>query len=303
MEKILIIICSLLVLICIILTIRIGILKKEMRDITVQIKEKQKNEKNQPVTVGSFGASSVDLANAINDYVSELEGKLKEYAADREHLQRIIAGISHDFRTPLTSVDGYLQLINKSDELSDKEKEYLNVVINKVKFLRELSDDFLDLSIVENNESVEKNEISLIPFISEIILEQNEWIEARGIKADFSIPEKDIKLAANEHDLRRILENIFSNSRKYAENWLKLSIVDEHDENVLRIIFENDVADGNEIDIDEIFEPFVRSKDRHGEGSGLGLYVVKRLCDKLGYDVEASFKNKIFRLELLIKSN
>ncbi|MBQ8923358.1 MAG: HAMP domain-containing histidine kinase [Lachnospiraceae bacterium] len=300
MEMVLIIICSLLVPVCIILAIRIGVLKKEMRDITVQIKEKQNNEKNQPVTVGSFGASSVDLANAINDYVNELEVKLKEYVVDREHLQRIIAGISHDFRTPLTSVDGYLQLINKSDELSDKEKEYLNVVINKVKFLRELSDDFLDLSIVENNESVEKNEIALIPFISEIILEQNEWIEARGIKADFSIPEKDIKLAANEHDLRRILENIFSNARKYAENWLKLSIVEEYDESVLRIIFENDVADGNEIDIDEIFEPFVRSKDRHGEGSGLGLYVVKRLCSKLGIEIEATFKNGVFGIEMVI---
>ena len=66
------------------------------------------------------------------------------------------------------------------------------------------------------------------------------------------------------------------------------------------MVFENDVPEDYDIDVDEIFEPFVRAKDRHGEGSGLGLYVVKRLCNKFGYKVEATFKNKIFGLEIMI---
>lgn len=300
MEKILIIICVLLFVVCLMLAIRISILKKEMRDITNQIIEKKESKRNQPVTVGSFGASSVELANAINEYISELSEKLKEYAVDREHLQRIIAGISHDFRTPLTSVDGYLQLINKSDELSDKEKEYLNVVISKVGFLRELSDDFLDVSLVENNETLSKTEIALIPFVSEIALEQNEWIEAKGIKAEFDLPEKNIKIISSEHDLRRILENIFSNARKYANSWLTLKVVYDESNALVKLIFENDVAEGYDIDVDDIFEPFVRSKDRHGEGSGLGLYVVKRLCGKLGIEIEATFKNGVFGIEMVI---
>ena len=300
MEHILICICVLLFFLCVWLIVKLTTLKEEMHSITDQIIEKKEGQKSQPVTVDSFGASSLELANAINDYLSKYEEKLKKYAVDREHLQRIIAGISHDFRTPLTSVDGYLQLINKSDELSDKEKEYLGIVISKVRFLRELSDDFLDVSLVENNEKVSKKEIALIPFVSEIVLEQNEWIEARGLTTDFDILDKDIKIYTNEHDFRRILENVFSNVKKYAYKQLKLSVLYDNVGSRISIVFENDVFEDYNIDVDEIFEPFVRSKDRHGEGSGLGLYVVKKLCDKLGYEVEATFNKGLFKLEIVI---
>lgn len=300
MDKLLVFACVLLFAVCVWLFIKLSVLKKEMHSITDQITEKKEGQKSQPVTVDSFGASSIELANAINDYIGEYEEKLKKYAVDREHLQRIIAGISHDFRTPLTSVDGYLQLINKSKELSDKEKEYLGIVLKKVGFLRELSDDFLDVSLVENNEPVLKQEISLVPFISEIVLEQNDWIEASGIEAKFNIPEKDLVIQSDEHDLRRIIENIFSNARKYAENTLELSVLFDEKNSSVKLIFENDVSEDYDIDVDEIFEPFVRSKDRHGEGSGLGLYVVKRLCKKHGYKVEAAFNKGIFKLEIVI---
>lgn len=300
MDYIPIIVCVLLFLICIGLGVRLYTINREMQSIKKQIIEKKNAGRNQPFTVDSFGASSVELVNAINDYVFSLEENLKEYARDREHLQRIIAGISHDFRTPLTSAAGYLQLMDKSDGLSDKEKEYLKIVIRKIGFLRELTDDFLDLSLVENSDTLSKTEIALIPFISEIALEQNEWIEAKGIKAEFELPEKNIKIITIEHDLRRIFENIFSNARKYANSRLTLNVFYDENNDSVKLIFENDVEKGYDIDIDDIFEPFVRSKDRHGEGSGLGLYVVKKLCGKLGIDIEATFINGVFGIKMNI---
>ena len=305
MEKILLIAVIALMALCIILYVRYRIQQREIRSITIQIIEKKDEQRNQPVTVGSFGAYNIELVNALNAYIGELEERLKEYEVDREHMQRIIAGISHDFRTPLTSVDGYLQLIEKSDKLpvsdSDKERKYLDVVISKVRYLRELSDDFLDLSVVESSDAIEKSEVSLVPFVSEIILAQNEWIEARGIETDFDIPDRDIRIVTNEHDLRRILENVFSNMRKYAHSRISFCLTQEETSGVIRISVENDVPVGYEIDVSEVFEPFVRTADRHGEGSGLGLYVVKKLCDKLGYEITARFEDDAFGLEIVAK--
>lgn len=186
-----------------------------------------------------------------------------------------------------------------ASELSEREREYLVIVNRKIRYLRELSDDFFELTElgkeIDNAEKGDnrKDRIKLTALVTDTILGQNAWIEERGLQVTFDLPDKEIIIESNEHALRRILENLFSNAKKYANSELAVSLKVQN-EGVWAITLQNDYADAGKIDIAKLFDPFYRSEARSGQGSGLGLYVVKNLAGWLGYEVQAGIEGAYF---------
>ena len=125
---------------------------------------------------------------------------------------------------------------------------------------------------------------------------QYEWIQERNLDTDFQIPEKDIIIQSNDQLLSRIMENLFSNAKKYAVSKLQLSLVQSNTGIV--ITMSNDMEVSEDFDISRVFEAFYRETARHSEGTGLGLYIVKCLADKLGMTVSADAQNTMFIMQL-----
>lgn len=208
-----------------------------------------------------------------------------EYEQSKKQLGTVISGISHDFRTPLTASLGYLQMIEKSSELSEKNAEYLAIAMQKNKYLKELSDEFFELTKIENgNEELHLEEINLSNLLTETVLEQHSWIAERNITAEFDIQD-GILIQTDLRSLTRILNNLMSNAQKYSANSFGVTVKSES-ERVTLCVF-NTLSDSTSVDIDRVFEPFYRMNARTAGGSGLGLYVVKLLCDRLGWTVSA----------------
>lgn len=139
-----------------------------------------------------------------------------EYEERKKQLGTVISGISHDFRTPLTASLGYLQMIGKSGELSDKNAEYLAIAMQKNHYLKELSDEFFELTKIENsNDELQLEKVNLSNILTETVLEQHSWIAARSITTDFEIAD-GIVLQTDMHCLTRILNNLMSNAQKYT---------------------------------------------------------------------------------------
>lgn len=273
--------------------------KRQIRSFTAAARERMDIDYNHPVTVDCFDKDVLDLAKVLNEYTDIQREIAIKYERDRKHLKNVIAGISHDFRTPLTAAKGYMQLIEKNGHLDSRDKEYLAIAMEKTNYLKGLSDEFFEISTLEAKEqNIELVQVHLNKLISECILSQYQWIEERELKTDFRLPDKDIFVMSNEHLLNRIVENLFSNAKKYTQSILRFYVTTEAGK--VTLTMENDMEDSAGIDVSRVFEPFYRDRSRHNDGTGLGLYVVKCLAEQLGYELSAECTEGEFVIRLCI---
>ena len=273
-------------------------LKKNIRHFSQELEKLKSSDYRQPVKVTDFDKDLVELAVKVNEHTDIQRQLGVEYEERQKQLGTVISGISHDFRTPLTASLGYLQMIEKSGELSEKNAEYLAIVMQKNKYLKELSDEFFELTKIENsNDELQLEEVNLSNLLTEAVLEQHSWIADKNIATDFEISD-GIMIQADVHCLTRILNNLMSNAQKYTSDSFGVKLKQDGDCVVLCV--SNTIADSTSLDVDRVFEPFYRMDARTEGGSGLGLYVVKLLCDRLGWSVKAELNDNVFTATILI---
>ena len=225
-----------------------------------------------------------------------------------------MAGISHDFRTPLTAARGYLQLLDKKGAIGTDERKYYNIIIEKMDYLAMLSDAFFSVSKIEaGGEDIELHRVNITNLLTETLLGQYPWIEENGIRLTADIPEQDIYVMSNEDCLMRIFNNIFSNARKYAETSLSISLKqadpedknntsdknNKYNKNNYILTFENDMELRDEVYSGRVLEAFYRGSSRTSEGSGLGLYIVDQLATRMNHKVEVEINENIFKIILI----
>ena len=283
----------LLVILCVLLWKYIS-LKKNLRRFSQELEKLKDSDYRQPVKVMDFDKDLVELAVKVNEHTDIQRQLGVEYEERKKQLGTIISGISHDFRTPLTASLGYLQMVEKTGQLSDTNAEYLGIAIQKNQYLKELSDEFFELTKIENGgEELSIEEINLSNLLTEAVLEQHSWIAERNISTDFEIAD-GIVIQADVHCLTRILNNLMSNAQKYTADSFGVKLKQESDRVILCV--SNTIADSTSLNIDRVFEPFYRMDARTAGGSGLGLYVVKLLCDRLGWLVSAELNDYHFAI-------
>ena len=294
MEFLLITACVCLLVILSVLLWKYTLLKKNIRHFSQELEKLKDSGYRQPVKVTDFDKDLVKLAVRVNEHTDIQRQLGVEYEERKKQLGTAISGISHDFRTPLTASLGYLQMIEKSSELSDKNAEYLAIAMQKNRYLKELSDEFFELTKVENGkEELNLEEVNLSNLLTETVLEQHSWIAERNIKTDFDIDD-GILIHTDLHCLTRILNNLMSNAQKYTADSFGVKLKQDNDRVVLCV--SNTIADSAALHIDRVFEPLYRMDARTAGGSGLGLYVVKLLCDRLGWSVSAELNDYHFAI-------
>ncbi len=288
-------------------------LKSELKNFKEQINKIRTTDREQPILVASFGASSVELANEINALIEDLTTLAREASENEKKMKIVMAGVSHDFRTPLTAADGYLQMIDKilegcrlasvgtigEEKLieTDREfREYINIVYDKVSYLKKLSDEFFEVTYIDASEKITLGKVRFDTVLSDVMLSAYNTIDGKGLEMKTDIPEEKLLIAADEHYIKRILENLFSNAEKYAVSFIEVSV--KQLDGAVKLIVRNDISDALATDTGHIFEPFYRAKGRSGPGTGLGLYVCKELSDFMNFNIEGYIERDVFSVEL-----
>lgn len=295
MEIVWIIICSVLFLIALILFVRLVILKKQIRDFSKDVKYSVEHDSKEPVKVSSRDKDIIVLAKALDEHVDKARNEYASYVKDRERINYLVSGISHDFRTPLTSSLGYIQLIEKSGEIKDpKNAEYFRIIKDKNNYLKMLSDDFFDVSKLALNKERAKDikEIDLSRVVEEELLQYYDRINDRDLKTDISV-DKGIRIMSEPLDVTRITDNILSNASKYAATFISVMLSGK------KFTVTNDIQPENDFEIERVFELFYQGGVRGQKGSGVGLYVVKCLAEDLGFEISAKKENGVFEITCL----
>lgn len=237
------------------------------------------------------------LSQNINDFLDRFHAKEKTYILNEKNLQSTITGLSHDIRTPLTSLGGYLQLLAKSEDPSERDK-YLSIMQGRIKSLNKILDQlFTFAKLQEDDYKLELEDVNIKKIALETLLNYYEDFIFRDIEPQINFVENDIFLSSNKDALERIFQNIYKNILEHGTNPLSLSLRDEDKE----IIFEssNAIKGQAQISEEDIFKEFYKADtSRNSSSTGLGLSITKGLVEKLGGKITAQVDNGKFIIRI-----
>lgn len=282
-------ICIIIILaiICLALIIRLLVIRANLDSIVKELRKTRKEDYNRQLRVDLSSGSVTRVAAEINknlDYQKELK---LESDRSRMQLKQSVSDIAHDLRTPLTVVKGNLQMLEK-ENLSEKGMQYLEVSRKKADMLKEMVDEFFEMSVLESDAGdVTFERIDLISFITDFLIENEVMIRERRLEPEIDFPDKTLKIMADKEMLSRVFGNIFNNILKYARDSFTVSVEEGNDSSVY-VRISNQVDDPDEIDVSHIFDRTYRAdKARSVGGAGLGLYIAKLLMEKQKGSIEA----------------
>lgn len=276
-----------LIIFSIILFTKLHSYKKQIRDITAQIKEFKDRKTNKKINTKITDKSIEELAFEINEYLELYKRNEQEKVTFENTLKQGIANMSHDLRTPLTSIIGYLKLLEK-DEI-DKE-EALAILKNKTNKLNVLINDFFELASVESEDyELDITKVNLTNIVRDEVLSLYESFESRGFEPKINILDKPIFIMGDKDSLERIVDNLLSNTLKYAERDIKINLEEVSVKAVLTI--SNVCTTLGKEDVVHIFDRFYMADQvRKGQGVGLGLSIVKSLIEKMNGNITAKLE-------------
>ena len=228
----------------------------------------------------SVDASSTE--GEINELVESFNRMVQELNSIEMFRENFINSFSHEFKTPIVSIQGFAKQLKKDNISEEKKQEYIDIIIDESKRLTNLSSNILMLTKLENQTIItDKDKFSLDEQIRDsILLLEKQW-SAKDI--EFDIDMDSITYVTNEDMMSQVWVNILSNAIKFSPTKSKISITLHETENEIRVQIKDNGIGMNEETINHIFERFYQGDKAHSqEGNGLGLPLVKRiveLCD------------------------
>lgn len=274
--------------------IRFISLKKQLRKIEKQVYFKER------INISLNDKDIEKLAETINNNMRENKQIEIDIMKREERLKQNISDIAHDSRTPLSSIMGYITLL---DNCTEKEKkEYINIIQRKSEELNLLINNFYEVSLLDNSSlKIDITSIDIVQVIMDIVISNYALIKNNKIEINNRVPEKQIKIYGEEITCKRIIQNLVSNSIKYSTGYISIELDELENEVVFTI--KNNVSNLKESDIEHLFERFYTvDKSRNRSGSGLGLYIVKLLLNKIGGEVKSiALEDSILSISIMFK--
>ena len=216
---------------------------------------------------------------------------------EAEMKTRFLATMSHDIRTPLTSLDGYFQLMEECENIEDQ-KRYLSIIHERIHSLNEMLEELFMFTKLKNESySLELTLCCMNRILKETVFSYyDEWVRME-IQPDIQITEEQLYIHGNRQGLRRVIQNVIKNGLDHGEK--KISIVLERDQNQAVLRISNQVTHPEQINIDQVFERFYKADvARSKTSTGLGLSIAKELVSRMDGEIEAKIEKKEFIVEM-----
>ncbi|QQK06906.1 sensor histidine kinase [Miniphocaeibacter halophilus] len=272
--------------------------KKNIKNLIRQIKEiRLLEDSNKLLTSLDLSDSTTELIEEINKLIEENTKSKKEAKKQNLKFKEEVTNLSHDFRTPVTSIKGFVELIQDGSISEEEKEEYINIVNNKINILTDTVEAFYEISKYESEDyKIELEPLSLYEVAVENIIPFYEDFNKKNIDVEIKIDENIPKILLDKRASSRIFINLVQNALTYAESYFKLEIVEEE---CLKIIAKNNSNNINEKIIDKIFDRTFMGRDFREAGRfGLGLYIVKELVVLQNGKIDANYENNEFTIEI-----
>lgn len=273
---------------------------KDYSKIENRLKEMKEGNNQVALDVNEFSSELKNTVLCINQISEGVENAIQDRMKSERLKAELITNVSHDIKTPLTSIINYVDLLKNEPIENEKAKEYIGILESKSQRLKNLTEDLIEASKVSTgNIAFQIEKINLVELVRQAAGEFEDRFLKKGLNTILDTTENEIDIMADSKYMYRIIENLFSNVAKYAlENsrvYVDLKKVDKK----VKVEIKNISKDKLNISSDELMQRFVRGdKSRTTEGSGLGLSIAQNLTELQHGKFNLVLDGDLFKVEL-----
>ena len=279
--------------ICIFLILKLCLIKHSIKEIEKSFSYILKADTNNIITISSSDKDIKNLTININDNLTELRKQRLQYKSGNQELKKIITNISHDLRTPLTAIKGYIDLIQQ-ENLSNKQKQYLKIVEKKSNELTELTDQLFEFSkTMDIGTKIKKEKCCMNEILEETLANMYHFFREKQINPKLEICEQKIYKDLDKHSIIRVFENILSNVCKYSNGDFTIVLNEKG-----MITFSNKATSLDATTVQKIFDRYFTVENAK-KATGLGLSISKQLVELNGGKISAEYVKGYLRIQIV----
>lgn len=276
--------CGALAAIVLVLCVRLRLLKKSLDNIAAQLGERLSSDTNNPIFLPTRDSHARKLAAELNIQLKELRRLRQRYENGDRELKEAVTNVSHDLRTPLTAICGYLELLDRGDK-TPAQARYLSLIAGRAEAMRQLTEELLRYSVAASLE----DDLSLEPVDLGAAVEEaaaalyGAFVE-RGVVPTVSLPEERVVRDLDRAALSRVLGNLLSNALKYSGGDLDVVL-----DGAGTITLSNAAPGLDEVQVGRLFDRFY-TVETGRSSTGLGLSIARALTERMGGSIAARYE-------------
>lgn len=279
------ILLGLFIIIILFLLAKIHLLRKSAKEIREAFAQKLTEDTNTLIDISSRDACMRDLAEEINAQLRLLRRERRRCQQGDLELTEAVTNISHDLRTPLTTICGYLDLLER-EETSETVRRYLKNIQNRTDALRSLTEELFRYSIASSCRDLKPEPVDLVRALEENLLLFHEIMEEKGIRPQVSLPEEPVWRTLDAGALNRIFSNITGNALKYSDRDFSVHMKKDGS-----ITFANTAKDLTPVSVEKLFDRFYTVEESRSS-TGLGLSIARQLTQRMGGRIRAGYREQ-----------
>ena len=284
---------------CLILLFLYIQLKKDIKSLHDQLHYTKEERSDFMLFSSSSNKEIKEVIKDINGIRQEMQDAKSLHIRNEKDVRDMIANISHDIRTPLTSIQGYVEMIQQSEDVIERERFY-RVVMNRLQDLESMLDEFfLYTKLMNTSElyTLEKKEI--YPLLCQTLLNYMDVLNEHNLTPEVCCDDEGITACIHEESFQRICMNLIINTVRYGMN--PFHIIIKKVDHQICIEFKNACITNEQMDVEHMFDRFYKGNQaRSQKGCGLGLAIVKELCERMNAVVSAQYSDQTLCIQVLL---
>lgn len=279
-----------------VLLVKIHLLHKAAREISQGFAYRLDNDTNTLIDISCRDRQMRKLAASINLELRRLRTQRRRFLQGDTELKNAVTNISHDLRTPLTAICGYLDLL-KREEKSENTERYLEVIENRVELMNQLTEELFRYSVIlAGDGGLAKEQTDIGSVLEESIAAFYGVLCERGITPDIRMPEEKVIRMLDASALSRVFSNLLSNAVKYSDGDLKITLSED-----ATVVFSNHASGINQLQVARLFDRFY-TVEAARTSTGLGLAIARTLLEQMGGTITAQYEQKTLSLCVRLQS-
>ena len=275
-------ICGALALAVLVLLVKFWLLRRSLDEIARQLGERLTQDTNSPIFLSTRDAHARKLAAELNVHLKELRRQRQRFQQGDTELKNAITNISHDLRTPLTAIQGYLDLLER-EEQPENTRRYLDSIQNRMEAMTRLTEELFRYSLAADLPELKLEPVDLRRCLEESLVSFYAAMVQRGITPEISMPEGPVVRSLDPSAASRIFGNIISNALKYSGGDFSAALDSRG-----TVVFSNSAHGLDPVSAGKLFDRFYTVETGRGS-TGLGLSIARLLTERLGGSIQASW--------------
>lgn len=276
------------------LIIKIISLKRAVKEIEESLSEKLTTDTNTLIDISSNDKRIRSLAGTLNRELAVFRKEKLRYMNGNNELKNSVTNISHDLRTPLTAICGYIELLEREEKTKEAEK-YLDIIKKRAEFMVKLTEELFGYSVIMSEDGGKTTSYTDVKnVLEESIASFYEVLMARNIVPVINLTKEKVIKNLNSHALSRVFSNLLNNAVKYSDGDLEISLFENGE-----IVFANTASKLDVVEVEKLFDRFY-TVETAKNSTGLGLSIAKTLTEQMRGEISAKYKDGKLYIKIIL---